>query len=335
VSSPTPHRFDDPIWPIRDVVGWVLDRDPAKFGRLYTEQDIKSALFHRNYATDASPEHDPAPTTVLLHALQRGDLVAYDGTDRVPREFWTDKTPKYIRDSTRFLFRSEDVLAFWPDLRPQISRCPPPITPLQGGRAVAVVSNAGNPERAPNWRIWKHVPEVKTYEAVALSLNIDPDKIRHSPHSWMADERLFDEGEEFQERLFVVERNLEMLGVINLTDVQYRDEDPIIRLRKFAAWAVTIGWVLPSELTELAAAESRSAIPDSKKEDRRRITKSKSAPRRVAVQTKRDAVASWLAQRYPEGVPPGMSQKEIARQFEGEKKVRVDPRTVRRALGGS
>jgi hypothetical protein len=313
----------------------VLDRDPAKFGRLYTEQDIKSALFHRNYTTDASPEHDPSPTMVLLHALQRGDLVAYDGTDRVSREFWTDKTPRYIRDSTRFLFRSEDVLAFWPDLRPQKSRCPPPITPLRGGQAAATVSKPEDDDRLPNWRIWKHIPEVKTYEAVALSLNIDPDKIRHSPHSWMADERLFDEGEEFQERLFVVERNLEMAGVINLTDVQYRDEDPIIRLRKFAAWAVTIGWELPKELSEFAAVESRSAIPQPKKVNRRKITKAKSATRHIVVQTKCDAVASFLAERYPDGIPPGMTQKEIAHQFELEKKVRVDPRTVRRALGGS
>jgi hypothetical protein len=27
---------------------------------------------------------------------------------------------------------------------------------------------------APNWSIWKHLPRLKLYECVALSLNIDP-----------------------------------------------------------------------------------------------------------------------------------------------------------------
>jgi hypothetical protein len=335
VSSSTPHRFDDPIWPIRDVLGWVLDRDPAKFGRLYTEEDIKSALFRLNYTREARPERDPRVLTTVLHALQRGDLVAYDGTNSVRCDFWTDKTPRYIRGSADFLFRREDVLALWPDLRAQISRCPPPIRPLQGGQAAALVTKSEDHNRVPNWKIWKHIPDVKAYEAVALSLNIDPNKIRHSPHSWMADKQLFEEGEEFRERLFVVERNLEILGVRNYASEQYFNEDPVLRLSTFAGWAASIRWELPSELTELAAPASGSALPQPERADQEKAAESKPAPRRIAKQTKRDAVASWLAQRYPAGIPPGMSQKEIALQFEREKKVRVDTRTVRRALGGS
>jgi hypothetical protein len=54
---------------------------------------------------------------------------------------------------------------------------------------------------------------------------------------------------------------------------------------------------------------------------------------RVYIPTKREAVASWIAGRYPEGLPPGMTAKKIARDFEVEKKTSVNVRTVRRALG--
>lgn len=113
----------------------------------------------------------------------------------------------------------------------------------------------------PNWRIWKYIPEVKLYEAVALSLNIDPKKARHSPHSSMSGRRLFDEGQQFAERLFVVERNLDTIGVRNFANVRYFDADPVIRLKAFAAWAVSIGWSLPSELVELATGASGAPSP--------------------------------------------------------------------------
>ena len=45
MTSPSPHLFDDPIWSMRDAVGWVLDRDPGKFGRFWAEEDLKGALF--------------------------------------------------------------------------------------------------------------------------------------------------------------------------------------------------------------------------------------------------------------------------------------------------
>jgi hypothetical protein len=69
-------------------------------------------------------------------------------------------------------------------------------------------------ERAPNWRIWKHVPGPKLYECVALSLNIDPRKLRHHPQAWMTGGPgrpavpVFLEDQEFQERWLVAQRSL-------------------------------------------------------------------------------------------------------------------------------
>jgi hypothetical protein len=278
--------------------------------------------------------------TTVLHALQRGELVAYDGTDPVPLDFWTDKTPRYIRDSTRFLLRREDVLAIWSDVRAQISRAPPPITPLRGGVAAAVINGMPSESRAPNWQKWKHVPDVKLYEAVALSLNIAPEKLRPNPHAWMGGKR-FDESEEFLDRLFVAQRNLQSLGPLNFQGMRYYDEDPVIGLQDFAAWAVSIGWVLPSELTELPTGATGGSSPsqpvtaqqEEAASQQQRHAVPESSSRRVHIPTKRAAVASWIAERYREGIPPGMTAKEIAREFAIEKKTSVDVRTVRRALG--
>jgi hypothetical protein len=58
--------------------------------------------------------------------------------------------------------------------------------------------------RVPNWRKWKYCLEVPLWQAVALSLGIDPDKVRRASRS--ADLRKgkrFDEGEEFELRLRV------------------------------------------------------------------------------------------------------------------------------------
>ena len=147
-----------------------------------------------------------------------------------------------------------------PRVRAQISNAPPPIKPLQGNRAAVVPTSVADRGRDPNWQKWKHVPETKLYQAVALSLNIAPEKLRPSLHAWMGGKR-FDEDEEFAERLFVVERNLQNLRPSNSLGVVYYDEEPVIRLQDFVAWALSIGWSLPCELVKLATDASGAASP--------------------------------------------------------------------------
>jgi hypothetical protein len=113
--------------------------------------------------------------------------------------------------------------------------------------------------RAPNWRKWKHLPSATLYEAVALSLNIDPEKIRRNPRAWMGGKR-FDEGQEFLDRLFVAKRNLDCLGPLNSMGIRYYEEDPVVNLQAFAAWAASIGWDVPAELGGPATAP-QSAVP--------------------------------------------------------------------------
>jgi hypothetical protein len=49
--------------------------------------------------------------------------------------------------------------------------------------------------------------------------------------------------------------------------------------------------------------------------------------------TKREAVATFISEKYPSGKPAGVTYREIAREFERSRGLRVDPRTISRALG--
>lgn len=124
MSSPTPHRFKNPVWDIGDVLGWLIDREPAQFGRIATESDLRSALRRATWYTSRPwprLERDPNAPTNLLHALQRGDLVASDpdkrGNDKsLSRDYWQAEDQRDIRAAIgrRLKFWREDVLRLWP-----------------------------------------------------------------------------------------------------------------------------------------------------------------------------------------------------------------------------
>lgn len=67
----------------------------------------------------------------------------------------------------------------------QISKAPPPITPLRGSGSL---SNVRSPERnntLPKWAVWKYTPEVEAWQACALALSVDPNKMERHPQNWM------------------------------------------------------------------------------------------------------------------------------------------------------
>jgi hypothetical protein len=123
----------------------MLDRDPLKFGRLFTDEDTKSALV----GTIRRPrtERDRQVLTTVLHALQRGELVAYNGADAVSRDFWTDKTPQYIRRSTHFLCRRENVLALWPYPLPEPDTATAAPTPVLSAQAIEPEPRLAEPHK--------------------------------------------------------------------------------------------------------------------------------------------------------------------------------------------
>ena len=102
--------------------------------------------------------------------------------------------------------------------------------------------------KPPDWSFWLHVPRVTVYEAVALSLGIDPQSLTPvPPFGQTAPPR-----PEFARRLDLAFRNLhEALVVLNWRQY-WRGAEPIIRLTRFVEWAASIGWGMPVELAALA-----------------------------------------------------------------------------------
>jgi hypothetical protein len=94
---------------------------------------------------------------------------------------------------------------------------------------------------------------------VALSLNIDPRKLRHHPDAWMTGGPgrpagpVFLEHQEFQERWLVAQRSLGSTfpGPVNWPEHR-RGSDPEVRLDTFARWARSLEWEFPAELSQLA-----------------------------------------------------------------------------------
>jgi hypothetical protein len=81
VEEPGAARFAHPVWDLRDVFGWVRDRDPGGFGRINSDADWQSAAWAaRFYPNMPRTEFDRHADQTLLHALQRGELTGYKPT---------------------------------------------------------------------------------------------------------------------------------------------------------------------------------------------------------------------------------------------------------------
>lgn len=156
----------------------------------------------------------------------------------------------------------------------RVSAAPEPITPLRG-------SSYRPPNKPPeplgiDWRYWRHMPEVKQWEACALSLNINPDNMKHSPQGWMAGPEngpvflavsfpSMDVQLEFEKRLRLLGASLfkspHFTAVNNL--VRGSRHLATVNLREFAAWGLHVELEgMPPELVAMAArAPAQTAAP--------------------------------------------------------------------------
>ena len=146
-----------------------------------------------------------------------------------------------------------------------VSAAPKPITPLRGSSYIHPRTPAALPDI--DWRYWRHIPEVKQWEACALSLNINPDNIKHSPQGWMAGPGSgpvflavsfpsMDVQLEFDKRVRLLGASLfkspHFTAVNNL--VRGGRHLATVNLREFAAWALHVEFDdMPPELVAMAA----------------------------------------------------------------------------------
>jgi len=112
--------------------------------------------------------------------------------------------------------------------------------------------------RRANWDVWANVPGVKAWEAVALSLDIEPKNLKLLDHGWMGVEHFpHNEGKEFEDRLEVLRRNI---SFFNLRSVVMGDPDQCeIFIEDFARWALSLSWLVPPQLAALALRPPRQA----------------------------------------------------------------------------
>ena len=110
--------------------------------------------------------------------------------------------------------------------------------------------------RKPNWEKWRHFAEVNVIQVVALSLNIDPDKVKVSPLGWMNNTISFDESQEFANRIAVVRSNLGKHPALKLGTIIMGD--PLhcgLSLARFHEFCKSVDWRLPPEFPQRGIAD--------------------------------------------------------------------------------
>jgi hypothetical protein len=133
----------------------------------------------------------------------------------------------------------------------------------------------------PDWSVWRSLSKVKVWQAVALSLDVEPTTIRHD--SLESAKRLdtwarlggfqapiyipvtegalllsYGIAREFNQRVAAAMCELDALGshpIENSAGVPNADCD--VSLPAFAAWVVRVGWSVPPEFAALAQSNSR------------------------------------------------------------------------------
>lgn len=142
-----------------------------------------------------------------------------------------------------------------------------PINPLRG---VDIISRPRVSDvRKPNWDVWQLVPEASLWEAVALSLDIEPRKVRFMRHGWMAGPGagpLFEEGQDFEDRLLVAVRKVmghpHAQAAMRFGEVNEHElRKAVIHLPEVASWTVSIGWTVPPQFAAIARAYKQSVSP--------------------------------------------------------------------------
>jgi hypothetical protein len=108
--SPAAREFLDPFWSVRQIIGWLIDRDPRQFSRLFDRTDLLAQL---RYKKPAEGDHDPLRT--LLNAFQEGRLLGVRKGKKVSAETWATTTIEHLRGDVDTRVWRGDVLRLWPE----------------------------------------------------------------------------------------------------------------------------------------------------------------------------------------------------------------------------
>ena len=122
--------------------------------------------------------------------------------------------------------------------------------------------------KKPDWSEWNWIPRVKAWQAVALSIDLDPNNLREDVHTQLIGfGSFFKQGsfpsraieQEFEKRLRILEANLTNSGTFRDVVVNYGETRiSIVALAEFSAWAKSLGWEIPKELAKKSARSDES-----------------------------------------------------------------------------
>jgi hypothetical protein len=113
------------------------------------------------------------------------------------------------------------------------------------------MSEVTSNDRRPNWDMWRLMPEATLGELVALSMNIDPAKVRYDRDARQCDGELppYDEAEEFKTRARIVQRNTQALENVSVSIG--RPFQCKYKVPSFVRWILGAKLTVPPELASL------------------------------------------------------------------------------------
>ena len=111
-------------------------------------------------------------------------------------------------------------------------------------------------DRRPDWDYWKNVPNWTILQGVALSLNIDPNKLHHRvlPRT-MGLGKTRVESPEFSKRLSLAIENIENLAVYKTVEEEF--EKWKITRASFSALGRSLKWKVPPQMKARAEPDKR------------------------------------------------------------------------------
>ena len=148
--------------------------------------------------------------------------------------------------------------------KPQISRAPAPITPLTWSNHIQAIATV---TPSPKWDKWRHMRDIEIWEAVALSLNLEPDKL---PVYLGAYDKLGDDPfricpRPFLERLQVVNSNCGI--TFSFKPVHDLKARCLVDLPKSSAWVVKQNMAnIPPEIVAMGAMQQHEKSEKARKQ---------------------------------------------------------------------
>lgn len=140
----------------------------------------------------------------------------------------------------------------------RISKAPPPPTYHLSGTGGGPSKPRYQAKIAPDWSFWPPSRRVAPWQAVALSLNLDPDSLTHSPHGWMAGPGAppFFLSESFPD----AETETKFKKRSDLLASYRPSHEELLPLQDFATWAASVNLApIPPELAVYAIQDTAQA----------------------------------------------------------------------------